>query len=203
VRSLICQPGVEAHWRVPPRPRAGPCALVSVGAVTRRKGFLDVLEALERQRPRGDYRWTVVGSLEADPAYAAEVGARAAGDTAVALVGQKPPSEVRDLVVGSDLLVMPSYDENHPLVLLEAMAASVPAVAYQAGAAAAMLGNGARGLVGPVGDKACLAANLARLIDDEGERQRLAQACWRWQRSLPDWTQAAAEARTALLGWMG
>jgi glycosyltransferase involved in cell wall biosynthesis len=200
VAAQICEPGVADSWRVPPRPRPhpGPCSLISVGAVTRRKGYLDVLEALAAYPPRDDYRWTVVGSLGADPAYAAQVAARAAQLGRVDLVDQRPPAQVRDLVVGSQLLVMPSYDENHPLVLLEAMAASVPSVGYAAGAAAGMLGDGARGLVGPIGDRTTLARNLARLIDDEPERYRMAEACWARQADLPSWAQAAANARAAL-----
>jgi glycosyltransferase involved in cell wall biosynthesis len=198
VRVAICEPGVADAWRTPPRPRRGPCALISVGAVTPRKGFRDVLEALLQTPPRMDFRWSVVGSQEADPGYAGSVAELARQVKGVSLLGQKDPDEVRRLVVASDVLVMPSYDENHPLVLLEAMAASVPAVGYQAGAAAHMLGHGARGLLGPIGDRATLAGNLARLIDDEAERQRLAEACWEHQRQLPGWAAAAANARRML-----
>ena len=192
----VFEPGVDDAWRAPPRPRGDRCTLVSVGAVTPRKGFLDVANALEARPRRDDYRWIVVGSLDVDPAYGRELQRRAEQLETVVLMGQRSPSETREIVQRADLLVMPSYDENHPLVLLEAVAASVPSVAYAAGAAAHILGNG--GLVAPVGDEARLGAHLERLIGDEGERYRMAEACWSIQAGLPNWATAARRAKDSL-----
>jgi glycosyltransferase involved in cell wall biosynthesis len=202
VAVTICPPGIDDAWRAPPRPRRDHCALISIGAVSARKGFLDVLDAMRCAGRQADLRWTLIGNLQVDPGYAQEVRALAAQCGEVSLLGQQQPDQVRKLLVASDLLVMPSHDENHPLVLLEAMAASVPAVAYDAGAAARMLGHGARGLVSPIGDRAALARNLTCLMDDEPRRYRMAQACWRWQRRLPSWASAAQHARRLLESWL-
>jgi glycosyltransferase involved in cell wall biosynthesis len=196
VEVVVCQPGVAHGWRAPPRRRNGPCALVSVGAVTPLKGFADVLDALEPLA--GQFRWTVVGSLDVDPGYARRFLERARRLPGVTVLGQRPPDEVQTLVTAADLLVMPSYTENHPLVLLEAMAASVPVVAYAAGGIPALLTHGTEGLLAPVGDGAALAAHLRRLIGDEAERWSMAQACWRRQAALPSWADAARAARQAL-----
>lgn len=196
----IAEPGIAEAWRTPPRRRTGRCSLVSVGAVTARKGFLDVLSALEGRASRGDWQWTAVGSLQADPAYAKEVATRAARLDGATLAGQRTPDEVRAIVTSADVLVMPSYDENQPLVLLEAMAASVPSVAYDVGAAARMVSHGREGLLGPIGDTRRLSEHLARVIDDETERYRMAEACWERQKQLPSWEAAAARARTLLEG---
>jgi len=194
----IAEPGIDAEWRSPPRRRGERCSLVSVGAVTARKGFLDVLSALEGRPERDDWQWTVVGSLIADAAYAGEVAERAARLGGVSLVGQLAPDEVRAIVTKADVLVMPSYDENQPLVLLEAMAASVPAVAYDVGAVARMVTHDREALLSPIGDTRGLAEHLARLIGDERERYRMASACFERQKELPSWETAAARARTEL-----
>lgn len=190
---IVAEPGIEDAWRAAPRRRTGPCRLVSVGAVTPRKGFLDVAEALSRLS-HDDYTWSVAGSLEADPAYAALLRERTRG-LPVTLCGQLGPAEVRGLVQRSDVLLMPSYDENQPLVLLEAVAASVPAIAYAAGATRHMLAHGREGCVTEIGDKAAFAAHVQRLVENEELRHRMAIACWERQQSLRNWSAAAHHAR--------
>lgn len=202
ISALIAEPGLDDAWRLEPRRRAGPCRIVSVGAVTPRKGFLDVAEALA-QRGTRDYHWTVVGNLETDPDYAARLAALSESLGSVSLVGQLAPSGVRDVVQQSDLLLMPSYDENQPLVLLEAMAASVPALAYAAGATRTMLEHGRQGLIAPIGDKKLLAEYVNCLLDDETKRYGMALECWKRQQSLPNWATAARQASSALGALLG
>jgi glycosyltransferase involved in cell wall biosynthesis len=198
VEVLIAEPGVGDGWRLEPRPRRGPCSIVTVGAVTPRKGQLDVLEALRPRARDPNFRFTMVGSLRADERYADAVAELMQEFVGVTLAGQMSPEQTCELVKAADVLAMPSYDENQPLVLLEAMAASVPAVAYAAGATAHMIGHGREGLVCPIGDRDALGRSLGRLIDDEGERWRMALACWERQRTLPDWATAARRVREAL-----
>lgn len=196
-KIVVAEPGVDDGWRSPPRRRNGPCQLVSVGAATPRKGFVDVATVL-KQRGASDFRWTVIGSLEVDVQYACRLSEAVRSLPGVVLEGQKPPAHVQRLVRSADVLVMPSYDENQPLVLIEAMAASVPAVAYAAGAARRMVEHGREGLIAPIGDLESLAVHLACLIDDEAKRHAMAQACWERQRAVPTWPAAAAQASAAL-----
>jgi len=191
---VVAEPGIDDVWRASPRVRSGPCRLVSVGAVTPRKGFLDVAKALPRL---GDYTWSIAGSLEVDPAYAALVRERTRG-LPVTLCGQLSPAETRALVQASDVLLMPSYDENQPLVLLEALAASVPAIAYAAGATRDMLEHGREGYIAEIGDGQALAESIERLIENEELRARMARSCWERQRSLRNWTSAAKHTRAKL-----
>ena len=199
-RLVLAEPGLDAGWRTPPRPRQGACRLVSVGAVTPRKGFLDIAEILLGRSEVNDYQWRVLGSLDVDPVYAERVAARTASLPGVQLLGQLPPSEVQRQVRSADLLLLPSYDENQPLVLLEAMAASVPSIAYAAGAARQMLEHEREGLIAAIGDRPRFGAYLEQLLGDEQRRQAFASACWQRQQSLPSWPEAAARARRALAG---
>jgi len=195
VSTHILSPGVDDEWRCAPRARTGPCTLVSVGAVTPRKGFLDVAQMLAARARHDDYRWTVIGDLSLDSAYANAVQECVKPLGSVTFAGKRSPSETRALVQEAHVLLMPSYDENHPLVLLEAMAAGVPCVAYAAGAARAMLGDGKAGLVSAIGDRTGLGAQLERLLDDERERQRLARGCAQLGRDISTWVEAASRAR--------
>ena len=223
VRVIEAPPGIDERWRMAPRARQGECRLVSVGAVTPRKGFLDladILLARLTELPTGRMpaptdsqtdascdlvSWTIVGSLDVDPVYTARVRNRVdainrlANHEAVIFAGQCTPAETCAHVQQADILVMPSYDENQPLVLLEAIAASVPSVAYAAGAAERMLGYGKAGLVSPIGDREQLSANLNLLIDLEPKRFAMSEACWQMQESLPTWQESAAATRAAVM----
>jgi glycosyltransferase involved in cell wall biosynthesis len=198
IRTLLCSPGVADTFRAPPRDRVGPCRLVSLATQSPRKGLLDAAQALAQLSPGCDYTWTVAGSAAVDPGYAEQLR-HATRELNVHLLGQQPPDVTAKLLVQADVLLMPSYDENHPLVLLEAMAASVPSIAYAAGAAHTLLEPPERGLVVPIGDVTGFAACLRRLLTDEELRRSMAQACFEWQqRQLPTWAVAGQQARDAL-----
>jgi glycosyltransferase involved in cell wall biosynthesis len=193
----IMPPGVDDPWRKRPRPRGEACQLVSVGAVTPRKGLCDAVDAVKQLESRS-WRWTIVGSLDVDRDYAASARERARGLSDVAWMGQLAPEDTRHIVQQADVVLMPSYDENHPLVLLEAMAASVPAVAYGAGAARELLEDKGCGLVASIGDRARFSEHVRCLVEDEPLRFRMAQSCWQRQASLPNWSDAARAASLAL-----
>lgn len=198
-----CSPGIEDIFRQARAPeRKGPCRLLSLAALTPRKGLLDVAQALRSLGRPDAYSWTVVGSKDVDPAYAAEL-AQATRGLPVELLGQRPPEQVAELLRGAHALLMPSYDENHPLVLLEAIAAGVPSVAYAAGAAREILQAPSLGLVAPIGDRPALAGLVRRVIEEEPLRSAMAAACTAQAKHLPSWEQAAAQAARAVARLLG
>jgi glycosyltransferase involved in cell wall biosynthesis len=70
----------------------------------------------------------------------------------------------------ADVFVMTSLWEGLPLVLLEAMAAGLPAIAFEIPGVAEVLTEGESGLMVPVGDTATFAD---RLRDLAGNKSRL------------------------------
>ena len=66
----------------------------------------------------------------------------------------------------SNALVYPSLADNHPLVILEAMARGLPVAAYAAGGIPEQIVSGQSGLLVPCGDEAGLAEAVLRLLSD-------------------------------------
>jgi glycosyltransferase involved in cell wall biosynthesis len=79
-----------------------------------------------------------------------------------------------------DILVLPSIStEGLPLVVLEAMAATLPIVATTVGGTAEVIGDGRDGLLVPPRDPAALADAIRRLLSDKALRQRLGDSAKR------------------------
>ena len=72
--------------------------------------------------------------------------------------------------------MFPSLSEGFSGALLEAMAAALPVIATNAGAAADLLTDGRNALVVPAADADALAAAATRLMSDPTLRRRLGAA---------------------------
>ena len=80
------------------------------------------------------------------------------------------------LIAQLDLLVVPSFSEGTPLVILEAMAAGVPVVASEVGGIPTQLTDGVDGLLVPAGDERAVAAACRVIVRDPVLARRLAAA---------------------------
>ena len=158
-------PGIDLeYWRPAPRePRERP-RLLFVGGRFAEKGGLDLLAALEG-------RLGVAADL--DIVTRADVPARE--DVTVHRLDHASP-ELLHLYQQADLLVLPTYGDTNPWVLLEAMACGTPAVSSDIGAIPELLDEGRAGTVVPHGDTPALARALDGLLADPSRRTALGQA---------------------------
>jgi len=202
-RIRVVAPGRDPAQPMQPLPhlRAGRrTALLCVGNWIRRKGILDVLDALARL-PRDAATLHLVGDDDADPRYAARVRARLR-DPALAervvVHGPRPAAEVAAMYEAADLFVLPSTKEPYGTVLGEALAAGLPVVGWDAGNLPHLATNGREGVVLPVGDVDGLGAALHDLVTDEQRRAEMAEAARRRGAALPTWDDTAREFFGAL-----
>jgi glycosyltransferase involved in cell wall biosynthesis len=72
-----------------------------------------------------------------------------------------------------DVLVLPSYTEGLPNILLEANAARIPVVATAVGGTPEAVVDGENGYLVPPGDPAALANRIGDLLNDSGSRQAM------------------------------
>ena len=133
------------------RGRVGrPPRLLSVGTLTAKKGHRDLLDALAREPLRGrgaDPRSRRRRAIER-PALAAQAEALGLD---VAFHGELPKARVAELMRQADLFVLPSHYENLPVVLIEALASGLPAVATAVGGVPELV-DGRSGVLCPPGD---------------------------------------------------
>lgn len=166
-------PVAPAHHAAEAKPGAGR-RLVFVGSLVPEKGLAELIDALAGV---SGATLRVIGTGE--PAYAAELIARAAGlgvGDRIRWLGQQPQAVVVAELAASDLLVLPSHMETSPNVVAEAMAAGLPALACAVGGVPAMVADGITGRLVPPRDAPALAAALAALLGDPDGLARMGAA---------------------------
>jgi len=158
LRIVHCGVEPERYADTPPPSGDGP-RLVFVGRLTAIKGVRVLLDALAQARlPAAEL--TLVG--DGDERAALEAEARRLGLTA-RFLGYRAQAEVAAELARADALVLPSFAEGVPVVLMEAMAAGRPVIATRVGGVAELVEDGASGFLVAPGDAAGLAGALARL----------------------------------------
>jgi glycosyltransferase involved in cell wall biosynthesis len=83
--------------------------------------------------------------------------------------------EKYDYYMSSDIFVLPSYAENMPNVLLEAMAAGLPVVVSNVGANPEIVEDGVNGFIIKPGDINAIADRIVKLAEDSNLRKSMGQ----------------------------
>ncbi len=147
--------------------------LIYVGRVEPVKGLLVLLEVMtELKRMHPDISLVVVGdgsSRASIEAKSNELGLAQVTN----FVGYKTQREVADLLSQADILVLPSFAEGVPVVLMEAMASQKPVVASRVAGVQELVEDGVNGFTVPPGDALSLAGSINRLVMDAPLARRM------------------------------
>lgn len=88
--------------------------------------------------------------------------------------GSVSPQEIPDVLRTADLLVLPSKEDNCPVVILEAMAAGIPVVASDVGGIPDLVEDGKTGLLAPSNEIAAQAQAVESLLGCRDRRAAMA-----------------------------
>jgi L-malate glycosyltransferase len=143
-------------------PRTGDGRLLNVAALAEKKGHRYLLEAL-RDLPHATLNIVGDGELRLD--LERQANALALGDR-VHFLGEQSKQEVAELMRDADLFVLPSLAENLPVVLIEAQASGLPAVATSVGGVSELVDAAAGALVPPADPPALAEAIRTTLARD-------------------------------------
>lgn len=148
--------------------------VLGVGRLEPQKGFdrlVDAFAAAAADRP--DWRLRILGEGRERERLEERAVARDLGDR-FELPGQTPA--VGPHYANSDLFVLSSRFEGFPNVLLEAMVAGLPPLAFDCPTGPReIVRDGVDGILVPEGDVAELARQMGRLMDDADLRRRLGE----------------------------
>ena len=197
-RILVAPPGVD------PGPIArgssdGVVRLLSVGALVRRKGY-DALIAALAQLADLPWRLSIAGDRTRDAQTAREIEkniGRLALSDRISLLGAVTDIHLEELLLSADIFVLASRFEGYGMAYAEAIAHGLPVIGTTAGAIPETVPAEAGVLIAP-DDVDALAGVLCRLIQDHGERKKLAAGARNAIRHLPKWSDSARAFARAL-----
>lgn len=145
-----------------PRPSGGP-HLVAIGRLAEQKGFSLLVEAMSlAATTHPDMHLTLVGDgpLRAD--LEAAIAANGLSEK-ITLAGWQDEAGVKRALAEAQALVLPSFAEGLPMVVMEAMAAGRPVIATAIAGVPELVVSGETGWIIPAGDAVVLAEAIAAL----------------------------------------
>jgi glycosyltransferase involved in cell wall biosynthesis len=146
---------------VPPPPRP---ELVSIGRLSEQKGQVVLIRACRLLKDRAiAFKLTVIGDGELRPLIEREIAESGLGDL-VHLAGWKSGGEIRELLAASRAMVLPSFAEGLPVVIMEAMALGRPVISTYVAGIPELVREGQEGFLVPASDADQLADAMAKVL---------------------------------------
>ena len=157
------------------------------------KGLRYLYPTIERIAAKRDVEVLVVGSPRNPALVGEELRRRGIADR-VRFLGKLPEDQLARVYCSASVAVVPSRYEGFGLPAAEALASSVPVVAFAAGALPEVLGaDGMTGRIVPLGDTDAMAEAVIELLDDPVRSLRLGAAGRQRVLERFSWDRAAEE----------
>jgi glycosyltransferase involved in cell wall biosynthesis len=141
--------------------------LVYVGVLVPRKGVHVLLDALAAAAPDSAHLWLIGRATNA--AYAAELRAqvdRLRLGAQVTFVDHLSQAELATYMQQARVLVLPTFSEGMPKVVVEAMLCGIPVIASAVDGIPEILEDGVHGFLVPPGDMGALSVALQRIYHE-------------------------------------
>lgn len=153
-RLHVVHCGIEpvTYAEPPPLPAERPLVLVNIGRFVEQKGQLLLLDAMAEVVRRGvDVRLVMIGDGPMRPMIERAISRHGLGRH-VSLTGWLDEAGVRRELAAAHGLVLPSFAEGLPMVVMEAMAAGRPVIATWVAGTPELMQHGKTGWLVPAGD---------------------------------------------------
>ncbi|MGH9432620.1 MAG: glycosyltransferase [Terriglobia bacterium] len=158
-------------------PPARPFVLLP-GRIQEGKGHYDLMQAARIMLAKKiDLALSFAGVVDSEPLIQElhRLSANMGLSRRIRFLGEISAEELRDWYAASSIVVLPSYSEGLPRVLLEAQAMKKAVVAYNAGGIREAVLPGETGYLVKAGNVEDLAEKVGFLLQNDAERQRMGE----------------------------
>ena len=166
------QPSVDRRDALAPGAKL---QLLFLGNLSERKGVSDLISAISKSQVAKLDNFEAIfagkGDIEGYTAKAKEQGV----DKVISFVGWADQKKAATLMANADVLVLPSYDEGLPLVILEALANSAAVICTPVGEIPNELQDGRDAVFVQPGDINGLANAIDSILGNPALRKKLEQ----------------------------
>lgn len=166
---------------VPDSNRYNPTAgnLMFLGAMIRRKGILDLLQAFHYVRDRVPPACKLILCGDDPEGITGPEISRLGLQDRVVLKGWVGIDEIKEIMAKSAVNILPSYHEGLPMTILEAMAFGLPNISTRVAAIPEAITDGENGILIDAGNVDALAGAIVELLGDAERRASLSESAWK------------------------
>lgn len=155
----------RAFLEAPTKPVGTAPNFVTVGRLSEQKGHWILLDAARLVRDRGyDFKLLLVGDGELREEVETEIALQGLGEQ-VEIFGWANEEEVRQAIWDSRALVLPSFAEGLPVVIMEALALQRPVISTYIAGIPELVSDGECGWLVPAGDADPLAQAMIDALE--------------------------------------
>jgi glycosyltransferase involved in cell wall biosynthesis len=143
------------------------------GTEAKRKGIYDILKAIPLVIAREESNILFVFVGKCDEEKLKTICKKNNASAFVEILGYLSNEEKRKVISLSDIYVLPSYSEELPIAIIEAMAAGLPIISTPVGSIPDLIEEGVNGYLVAPGDYYGLAEKMLVLAKDKQLRQKM------------------------------
>jgi len=175
-KYMIANPVAPGFFDIDRREENG--RILFAGRLYKLKGVVDLVRATAAASGTGKIKLVLAGSLD-DVEYVDLLKAEAERlqiTDQVEFAGILNEERLLDELSRAAVLVLPSYQENAPMVIQEAMAGGVPVISSRVGGTKYQIEDGESGFLFEAGDVSALTDRLTALFSDDDLRQTIGRS---------------------------
>ncbi len=152
-----------------------PPTVLFVGALDERKNPVGFIKACAPLFEGNGWRFRLCGTGAKGSAYLAELEALASKHTWIELAGWKSREDLLAEMERASLLVLPTFEDNCPMVVLEAMAVGLAVIASRVGGVPDLITDGKTGMMFDPSSPEDIKEVTGKMMADPDHRARVGQ----------------------------